>query len=150
MRAVIQRVNKASVTINEKIKTSIGKGLLVLVSIEINDTGEDIDWLCKKIAQLRIFNDKNGIMNIPITEAGGEILAISQFTLHAKTKKGNRPSYIHSAKPDVAIPLYEKFVQQLEQLLGKEVQTGEFGTYMKVELVNDGPVTIFIDTKRKE
>ncbi len=150
MRAVIQRVNKASVTINEKTKTSIGKGLLVLVSIEINDTGEDIDWLCKKIVQLRIFNDENGIMNIPITEAGGEILAISQFTLHAKTKKGNRPSYIHAAKPDVAIPLYEKFVQQLEQLLGKEVQTGEFGTYMKVELVNDGPVTIFIDTKRKE
>ncbi|MCK4344424.1 MAG: D-tyrosyl-tRNA(Tyr) deacylase [Bacteroidales bacterium] len=150
MRAVIQRVNKASVTINEKTKTSIGKGLLVLVSIEINDTGEDIDWLCKKIVQLRIFNDENGVMNIPITEAGGEILAISQFTLHAKTKKGNRPSYIHAAKPDVAIPLYEKFVQQLEQLLGKEVQTGEFGTYMKVELVNDGPVTIFIDTKRKE
>ncbi|MCK4466607.1 MAG: D-tyrosyl-tRNA(Tyr) deacylase [Bacteroidales bacterium] len=150
MRAVIQKVNKASVTINEKTKASIGKGLLVLVSIEINDTGEDIDWLCKKIVQLRIFNDKNGIMNIPITEAGGEILAISQFTLHAKTKKGNRPSYIHAAKPDVAIPLYEKFVQQLEQLLGKEVQTGEFGTYMKVELVNDGPVTIFIDTKRKE
>jgi len=150
MRAVIQRVNKASVTINEKIKTSIGKGLLVLVSIEINDTGEDIDWLCKKLAQLRIFNDENGVMNIPITEAGGEILAISQFTLHAKTKKGNRPSYIHAAKPDVAIPLYEKFVQQLEQLLGKEVQTGEFGAYMKVELVNDGPVTIFIDTKRKE
>ncbi len=150
MRAVIQRVNKASVTINEKTKTSIGKGLLVLVSFEINDTGEDIDWLCKKIVQLRIFNDENGIMNIPITEAGGEILAISQFTLHAKTKKGNRPSYIHAAKPDVAIPLYEKFVQQLEQLLGKEVQTGEFGTYMKVELVNDGPVTIFIDTKRKE
>ena len=150
MRAVIQKVNKASVTINEKTKASIGKGLLVLVSIEINDTGEDIDWLCKKIVQLRIFNDENGIMNIPITEAGGEILAISQFTLHAKTKKGNRPSYIHAAKPDVAIPLYEKFVQQLEQLLGKEVQTGEFGTYMKVELVNDGPVTIFIDTKRKE
>ncbi len=150
MRAVIQRVNKASVIINEKTKTAIGKGLLVLVSIEINDTGEDIDWLCKKIIQLRIFNDENGIMNIPITEAGGEILAISQFTLHAKTKKGNRPSYIHAAKPDVAIPLYEKFVQQLEQLLGKEVQTGEFGTYMKVELVNDGPVTIFIDTKRKE
>lgn len=150
MRAVIQRVNKASVTINEKTKTSIGKGLLVLVSIEINDTGEDIDWLCKKIVQLRIFNDENGVMNIPITEAGGEILAISQFTLHAKTKKGNRPSYIHAAKPDVAVPLYEKFVQQLEQLLGKEVQTGEFGTYMKVELVNDGPVTIFIDTKRKE
>ncbi len=150
MRAVIQRVNKASVTINEKTKTSIGKGLLVLVSIEIKDTGEDIDWLCKKIVQLRIFNDENGIMNIPITEAGGEILAISQFTLHAKTKKGNRPSYIHAAKPDVAIPLYEKFVQQLKQLLGKEIQTGEFGTYMKVELVNDGPVTIFIDTKRKE
>lgn len=150
MRAVIQRVNKASVTINEKTKTSIGKGLLVLVSIEINDTGEDIDWLCKKIVQLRIFNDENGVMNISITEAGGEILAISQFTLHAKTKKGNRPSYILAAKPDVAIPLYEKFVQQLEQLLGKEVQTGEFGTYMKVELVNNGPVTIFIDTKRKE
>lgn len=150
MRAVIQRVNKASVTINEKTKTSIGKGLLILVSIEINDTGEDIDWLCKKIVQLRIFNDENGVMNIPITEASGEILAISQFTLHAKTKKGNRPSYIHAAKPDVAIPLYEKFVQQLEQLLGKKVQTGEFGAYMKVELVNDGPVTIFIDTKRKE
>lgn len=150
MRAVIQRVNKASVTINEKTKTSIGKGLLVLVSIEITDTGEDIDWLCKKIVQLRIFNDENDVMNIPITEAGGEILTISQFTLHAKTKKGNRPSYIHAAKPDVAIPLYKKFVQQLEQLLGKEVQTGEFGTYMKVELINDGPVTIFIDTKRKE
>ena len=150
MRAVIQRVNKASVTINEKTKTSIGKGLLVLVSIEINDTGEDIDWLCKKIVQLRIFNDENGVMNIPITEAGGEILAISQFTLHAKTKKGNRPSYINAARPEKAIPLYELFVTELEKQLGKIVKTGEFGAMMDISLTNSGPVTIIIDTKSKE
>jgi D-tyrosyl-tRNA(Tyr) deacylase len=150
MRAIIQRVNNASVEINKKTKASIGMGLLVLVGIEINDTVEDIDWLSKKIVQLRIFNDEEGVMNIPITEAGGEILAISQFTLHAKTKKGNRPSYINAARPDIAIPLYEKFIRQLTNLLGKEVKTGEFGAYMQVELVNDGPVTIFIDTKKKE
>jgi len=150
MRAVIQRVNRASVTIRKKIKSEIGLGLLVLVGIEESDDLTDIDWLCSKIVQLRIFNDSNEIMNLSVLDIGGNILAISQFTLHAKTKKGNRPSYIRAAHPDIAIPLYNKFVSRLSQLIGKEVGTGEFGAMMQVELVNDGPVTIIIDTKEKE
>jgi len=150
MRAVIQRVNRASVTIRKKIKSEIGLGLLVLVGIEESDDLTDIDWLCSKIVQLRIFNDSNEIMNLSVLDIGGNILAISQFTLHAKTKKGNRPSYIRAAHPDIAIPLYNKFVSRLSQLIGKEVGTGEFGAMMQVELINDGPVTIIIDTKEKE
>ena len=150
MRAVIKRVNRASVTISNKIKSEIGFGLLVLVGIEESDDITDIDWLCSKIVQLRIFNDSNETMNLSVLEIGGNILVISQFTLHAKTKKGNRPSYIRAAHPDFAIPLYNKFVSRLSQLMGKEVGTGEFGAMMQVELVNDGPVTIIIDTKEKE
>ncbi|HEX7494542.1 MAG TPA: D-aminoacyl-tRNA deacylase [Bacteroidales bacterium] len=150
MRAVIQRVNRASVTISKKIKSEIGLGLMVLVGIEESDDITDINWLCSKIVQLRIFNDSNEIMNLSVLDIGGNILAISQFTLHAKTKKGNRPSYIRAAHPDIAIPLYNKFVSRLSQLLGKEVGTGEFGAMMQVELVNDGPVTIIMDTKAKE
>ena len=150
MRAVIQRVTEASVTIDGKMKSFIGSGLLILLGIEDSDTKEDIDWLSSKIVRLRIFNDDNGVMNISVEEAGGDIIAVSQFTLHASTKKGNRPSYIKAAKPDVAIPLYEAFVKQLEADLGKPVQTGEFGADMKVRLLNDGPVTIIIDTKIRE
>jgi D-tyrosyl-tRNA(Tyr) deacylase len=150
MRAVIQRVSRASVTISKKIKSEIDIGLLVLVGIEDSDNDTDIDWLCKKIVQLRIFNDSNEVMNLSVLDVGGDILAISQFTLHAKTKKGNRPSYIRAAHPDIAIPLYNKFVTRLSQLMGKEVRTGEFGAMMQIELVNDGPVTIIIDTKEKE
>jgi D-tyrosyl-tRNA(Tyr) deacylase len=150
MRAVIQRVSRASVTINNKIKSEIGIGLLVLAGIEEADDNTDIEWLCSKIVQLRIFDDKNGVMNLSVLDAGGDILAISQFTLHAKTKKGNRPSYMRAACPDVAIPLYNRFVMRLSQLMGKEVNTGEFGAMMQVESVNDGPVTIIIDTKKKE
>lgn len=150
MKAVIQRVSEASVTINGSVKSSIGNGLLVLVGIEDADTKEDIEWLSAKIVNLRIFNDEQGVMNISVKDAGGDIIAVSQFTLHASTKKGNRPSYIKAAKPDVAIPLYEAFVKQLETDLGKRVQTGDFGADMKVRLLNDGPVTIIIDTKNKE
>jgi D-aminoacyl-tRNA deacylase len=150
MRAVIQRVSRASVTISEKIKSEIGVGLLVLIGIEDSDDDTDIDWLCSKIVQLRIFNDSNEIMNLSVLDMGGDILAISQFTLHAKTKKGNRPSYIRAARPDIALLLYNKFVLTLSQLMGKEVGTGEFGAMMQIELVNDGPVTIIIDTKEKE
>lgn len=150
MRAVIQRVSKASVRINNKIKAEIGKGLVVLVGIEENDNEADSDWLSKKIVQLRIFNDSNDVMNLSVREAGGDILAISQFTLHAKTRKGNRPSYILAAHPDVAIPLYKSFISNLSMLMGKETGSGVFGAMMKVELVNDGPVTIIIDTKLKE
>jgi D-tyrosyl-tRNA(Tyr) deacylase len=150
MRAVIQRVSRASVKIGEKIKSEIGIGLLVLIGIEESDEDMDIDWLCIKIVNLRIFNDNNEVMNLSVLEVGGNILAISQFTLHAKTKKGNRPSYIRAARPDIAIPLYNKFVVRLSQLMGKEICTGEFGAMMQVELVNDGPVTIIIDTKEKE
>ena len=150
MRAVIQRVNRASVTIGKKIKSEIGLGLLVLVGIEESDDVTDVDWLCNKIVQLRIFNDSNEIMNLSVQDVGGNILVISQFTLHAKTKKGNRPSYIRAAHPDIAIPLYDKFVSRLSHLMGKVVGTGEFGAMMQVELVNDGPVTIIIDTKEKE
>jgi D-aminoacyl-tRNA deacylase len=150
MRAVIQRVSRASVTINNKIESEIGIGLLILVGIEAADGETDIEWLCSKIVQLRIFDDKNGVMNLSVLDSGGDILAISQFTLHAKTKKGNRPSYMRAASQDIAIPLYDRFVMRLSQLLGKQVSTGEFGAMMKVESVNEGPVTIIIDTKEKE
>jgi D-tyrosyl-tRNA(Tyr) deacylase len=150
MRAVIQRVNRASVTINNRIKSEIGTGLLVLVGIEESDNDTDIEWLCNKIVQLRIFNDSNEVMNLSVQDIGGNILAISQFTLHAKTRKGNRPSYIRAAHPDMAIPLYNRFISALSQLLGREVGSGEFGAMMQVELVNDGPVTIIIDTKEKD
>lgn len=150
MRALIQRVSKSSVTIDGKVKSSIGTGLLVLVGIEEADTNEDIQWLSQKITNLRIFPDAEGVMNLSVKEIDGEMLVISQFTLHAATKKGNRPSYIKAAKPDVAIPLYENFVRQIEVDLGKKVGTGEFGADMKVELINDGPVTIWMDSKNKE
>jgi D-aminoacyl-tRNA deacylase len=150
MRAVIQRVSKASVTINGNVHSQIGNGLLVLLGIEDVDTNEDIEWLSGKIVNLRIFNDANGVMNISIKETGGDILLVSQFTLHASTKKGNRPSYIRASKPDFAIPVYEKMIRQLAGDLGKIIYTGEFGADMKVELLNDGPVTIVIDTKNKE
>ena len=150
MRAVIQRVSKASVTIDNKIYSQINNGLLVLLGIEDADTVEDIEWLSGKIVNLRIFNDENGIMNVPVKDISGDILVVSQFTLHASTKKGNRPSYIKASKPEFAIPMYEKFIQQLSNDLGKTVGTGEFGADMKVELLNDGPVTIVIDTKNKE
>jgi D-tyrosyl-tRNA(Tyr) deacylase len=150
MRAVIQRVSRASVTINNKLRSEIGPGLLVFAGIEETDNDTDIEWLCNKIIQLRIFNDNNGVMNLSVLETGGNILVISQFTLHAKTRKGNRPSYIRAARPDIAIPLYNSFVSRLTQLLGKEAGTGEFGAMMQIELINDGPVTILIDTKEKE
>jgi D-aminoacyl-tRNA deacylase len=150
MRAVIQRVTRASVTISNKIKSEIGPGSLVLLGIEETDVNDDIEWLCSKIVNLRIFDDSNHVMNLSVLEVGGNILVISQFTLHAKTKKGNRPSYIRAAHSDIAIPLYNKFVIRLSQLMGKEVSTGEFGAMMQVESVNDGPVTIIIDTKEKE
>jgi D-tyrosyl-tRNA(Tyr) deacylase len=150
MRAVIQRVERASVTIADKIKSEIADGLLVLVGIEESDDNNDIEWLCSKIVQLRIFDDKNGVMNHSVLETGGDLLVISQFTLHAKTKKGNRPSYIRAARPEIAIPLYNNFVSRLTGLMGKEISTGEFGAMMKVESVNDGPVTILIDTKERE
>ncbi|HLV40318.1 D-aminoacyl-tRNA deacylase [Xanthomarina sp.] len=150
MKAVIQRVSKAHVTINGKQVASISHGLLILLGIIDEDSYEDISWLSNKIANLRIFNDENGVMNQSLIDQNGEAIVVSQFTLHANTKKGNRPSYIKAAKPDVAIPLYEAFVKDLETVLGKPVQTGEFGADMKVELLNDGPVTIIIDTKNKE
>jgi D-tyrosyl-tRNA(Tyr) deacylase len=150
MRAVIQRISHASVRTKKGILSQIKSGLLILVGIEEADKQEDIEWLCNKIVQLRIFNDSNGIMNLSVMETGGEIMVISQFTLHAKTKKGNRPSYIRAASPEIAIPLYNEFVAGLSELLGKQVATGEFGAMMDVELVNNGPVTIIIDTKNKE
>lgn len=150
MRTVIQRVSHASVTINGTVKSAIEKGLLVLVGIEDADTEEDIQWLCKKIVGLRVFDDEQGVMNKNIQDVGGDILVISQFTLFASTKKGNRPSYIRAAKPDISIPLYEQFCEELGIALGKPVGTGEFGADMKVELLNDGPVTICMDTKNKE
>lgn len=150
MKAVIQRVTKASVTINGKLKSSIENGLLVLLGIEDADTIEDIVWLSGKIVNLRIFNDDNGVMNVSVKDSGGDILLVSQFTLHASTKKGNRPSYIKASKPEFAIPMYEKMIKQLQADLGKPIQTGEFGADMKVELLNDGPVTIVIDTKNRE
>ncbi len=150
MRAVIQRTLEASVTIEGKKVAEIGKGLLVLLGIEEADTQEDINWLTAKIANLRIFPDENDVMNVSLLDTGGDVIVVSQFTLHASTKKGNRPSYIKAAKPDIAIPLYENFVAQFEKEIGKKVQTGQFGADMKVALVNDGPVTIIIDTKNKE
>lgn len=150
MRAVIQRVIESSVTIEHNVYASVGKGLLVLVGIEDTDTEEDIEWLSGKIIRLRIFNDEAGVMNLSVQEVGGEIMVISQFTLLASTKKGNRPSYIRASKPEVAISVYEKFVSQLHADLGKEIKTGIFGADMKISLINDGPVTIVIDTKDKE
>jgi D-tyrosyl-tRNA(Tyr) deacylase len=150
MRAVIQRVTEASVKIDNNQTEYIGKGLLVLLGIEDNDGDEDIEWLSGKISRLRIFDDDSGIMNLSLQDIGGQILVISQFTLHASTRKGNRPSYIRAAKPEIAIPLYNKFIKQLSLDLNNKVHTGEFGAYMQVQLVNDGPVTIIIDTKNKE
>ena len=150
MKAVIQRVIQASVTVEEKIAGEIKSGLLVLLGIEDADTDEDIEWLSGKIVNLRIFDDANEVMNISVKDIDGDVLVISQFTLHASTKKGNRPSYIKASKPDIAIPLYEKMIWQLSTDLGKKIQTGIFGADMKVELLNDGPVTIVIDTKNKE
>ena len=150
MRTLIQRVQHASVIIDGQLKSKIGKGLLVLVGIEDRDTQEDIEWLCKKIANLRIFDDENGVMNRSVIETEGEVMVVSQFTLHASTKKGNRPSYIHASKPDIAIPMYEAFCAEMGLQIGKEVQTGTFGAYMKVDLVYDGPVTIWIDSQNKE
>lgn len=150
MRAVIQRVTHASVTIERQMKSFIKEGLLVLIGIEDADTTEDREWLSAKICNLRIFNDEQGVMNLSVKETGGDILIISQFTLFAATKKGNRPSYIRSAKPEVAVPHYEQFILQMEFDLGKKVHTGTFGADMKVELLNDGPVTIIFDTKNRE
>jgi D-tyrosyl-tRNA(Tyr) deacylase len=150
VRVVIQRVSEASVKISGEIKSSIGKGLLVLLGIEEADNSEDIEWLCGKISKLRIFPDENDVMNLSVMDAKGGILLISQFTLHASTKKGNRPSYIKAAKPEIAIPLYEKFILQLEIETGRKIFTGEFGADMKVALINDGPVTIIIDSKNSE
>lgn len=150
VRVVIQRVNKASVTIQGKIKSRIGRGLLVLIGIEESDNEADSEWLCNKIVQLRVFDDSNGVMNLSLLDSGGEILVVSQFTLHARTKKGNRPSYIRAAPPEIAIPLYNSFIARISGLLGKEIATGQFGAMMQVDLTNDGPVTIIIDTKEKE
>lgn len=150
MRAVLQRVSEASVTIEGSMVASIEMGLLVFVGIEDTDTKEDIDWLTAKIAKLRIFNDADGVMNLSMQDVGGEVIVVSQFTLHAATKKGNRPSYIKASKPEIAIPLYEAFIRKMGEELGKKVQTGRFGADMKVALINDGPVTIIIDTKNKE
>ncbi|MFT3904409.1 MAG: D-aminoacyl-tRNA deacylase [Niabella sp.] len=150
MRAVIQRVAEASVTIEKVCKAEIGRGLLVLLGIEDADTEEDVQWLAQKIVQLRIFDDESGVMNLSLKDTNGELLLVTQFTLYASTRKGNRPSYIRASKPDFAVPMYEKMIQQLNNLLDKPVQTGEFGADMKVRLLNDGPVTIIIDTKNKE
>ena len=150
MRLVIQRVHEASVTINGEIFSSIGNGLMILVGIEEADNDSDVEWLTSKVVKLRIFDDENGVMNRSVLDVDGEILAVSQFTLHALTEKGNRPSYIRAAKPDISLPLYEKFCNVLQQKLGKTVKTGVFGADMKVALINNGPVTILIDSKRRE
>ena len=150
MRVVLQRVASASVTVEDKIVGEIQKGIVVLVGIEDADTQEDIDWLVAKITQLRIFGDDNGVMNLSVEDVNGNVLVVSQFTLHAATKKGNRPSYIKAARPEIAIPIYEKFVNTLENKLGKKIPTGIFGADMKVALLNDGPVTIIMDSKNKE
>jgi D-tyrosyl-tRNA(Tyr) deacylase len=150
MRAVIQRVSEASVTVDSAVTGKVGPGLLVLLGIEDADQQEDIEWLSNKITNLRIFNDENDVMNISVKDCGGDILLVSQFTLHASTKKGNRPSYIKASKPDFAIPMYQKMISMLEADLGKTVQCGIFGADMKVALVNDGPVTIFIDSRNRE
>jgi D-aminoacyl-tRNA deacylase len=149
MRVLIQRVSKASVSINQSIFSEIGKGLLVLVGIEEADDADDITWLVQKVSNLRIFNDAQGVMNVSVKEMGGEVLVVSQFTLHADTKKGNRPSYIRAAKPAISIPMYEQFVGALEASLGKKVAIGKFGADMQVSLINDGPVTIWLDSKNK-
>ena len=150
MRILIQRVTRASVTIDEKIKSMINSGLLILIGIEESDGDEDIEWLVKKCVNLRIFDDEQGIMNKSILDSGGDVLAVSQFTLMASTKKGNRPSYIKAAKPEISVPLYETFCQRMEQALNKPIMTGVFGADMQVELINDGPVTILIDSKNRE
>ncbi len=150
MRVVIQRVTEANVKVDEKIIGKIGKGLMILVGIENADTQDDIDWLTHKIVNLRIFSDENGVMNKSLQDIDGEVLIISQFTLHAKTKKGHRPSYIHAAKPDIAIPLYNSFIKAFEQKISKKPATGKFGAMMDISLINNGPVTIIIDTKNKE
>ena len=147
MKVVIQRVLEASVTINTQLHSSIGKGMIILVGIQADDTNEDIEWLTGKICNLRIFNDENGVMNYSVREIGGEILIVSQFTLMARTKKGNRPSYIDAAKPEISVPLYEKFVESLSKEMNQEIKTGVFGADMKIGLINDGPVTIIIDSK---
>ena len=150
MRVVIQKVKEASVSVENKTISSIKKGLLILVGIENADMQKDIDWLVKKIVQLRVFSDKNGVMNLSVQDVGGDIIVVSQFTLHANTKKGNRPSYIRAAKPDISIPMYEKFISEMESVLGKKVGAGVFGATMDVALINDGPVTIIIDSKQKD
>jgi D-tyrosyl-tRNA(Tyr) deacylase len=150
MRAVIQRVKEASVTVDDNVTGSVGQGLLIFLGIEDADNEEDIQWLSGKIVNLRIFDDSDGVMNLSVKDTGGEILLVSQFTLHASTKKGNRPSYIRASKPEIAVPMYEKMIRQLETDLGKKIQTGEFGADMQVRLWNNGPVTITIDTKAKE
>ncbi len=150
MKTVIQLVKEASVTVEGKIISEIGKGYLILLGIEAEDNQEDINWLAGKIARLRVFQDENEVMNLSIIDVDGDVIVVSQFTLHAKTKKGNRPSFIKAARPEIAIPLYEAFVLQLEKEIGKKVQTGEFGAMMDVALINDGPVTILIDSKQRE
>jgi D-aminoacyl-tRNA deacylase len=150
MRVVVQRVSEARVTVEGNTVGSIGSGLLILLGIETEDEGEDADWLCRKIAQLRVFNDDKGIMNLSVQDVSGELMVISQFTLHAKTKKGNRPSYIRAAAPGKAIPMYHRFIATLEEITGKKVAAGEFGAAMEVSLTNSGPVTLLIDTKNKE
>ena len=150
MRAVIQRVSEASVRIDNSVVGEIKNGLLILLGIELNDNEEDVDWLCGKISRLRIFDDAQGVMNLSVSEVNGEVLVVSQFTLHASTRKGNRPSYIRAARPETAIPLYELFKEKLSGLLGKKVVSGEFGAMMNVYLINNGPVTIIIDSKEKE
>lgn len=150
MRIVAQRVSRASVTIEGKVKSAIGSGMMILLGIEEADNEEDVEWLCAKLSKLRIFSDENDAMNLDINQIGGSFLVVSQFTLHAMTKKGNRPSFIRAARPEQAIPLYERFVKRLHEVSGREVLTGEFGAMMDVELINDGPVTIIMDTKNKE
>lgn len=150
MRVVIQRVSQATVEVNEKIISSIGQGMLIFVGIENQDNDEDIQWLSKKICGLRIFDDADGVMNLSVMDIGGEILAVSQFTLHARVKKGNRPSYIDAARPNISVPLYDRFVKQLAADLSRKVQTGVFGAHMQVKLVNDGPVTLIIDSKDRK
>ena len=150
MRALIQRVKEASIVIKDSLHASVRRGLLVFIGIEDSDNHDDMEWLAGKIVRLRIFNDRNGIMNLPVTEIDGEIMVVSQFTLHASTRKGNRPSYSKAAKPEIAIPLYEAFIGQLEKEFKRTVKTGVFGADMKISLVNDGPVTIYMDTKNKE
>ncbi len=150
MRIVLQRVSQASVTVDDKITGSIGAGLLVFMGVEDGDKEEDISWLCNKVVHMRIFNDANGVMNLSVKETGGDILLVSQFTLQASTKKGNRPSYIKASKPELAIPVYEKMTSSIEAELGKGIQRGVFGADMKVQLLNDGPVTIWLDSKNRE